>query len=132
DASAPPLGAEPDPARSGLVEALAGFLARAAARHPLVLVFEDLHWADSSSLFLLQSVVPLVSEDRILLVATHRVADVDASASLLAALDALQGSPRVMRLAPAPLVDVDAGALLALVSGGSASAAVAGAIVAKA
>jgi len=48
----PPL--EPEAARFRLFDSLAGFLRTAAARRPLVLVLDDLHWADVPSLALLR------------------------------------------------------------------------------
>ena len=48
----PPL--EPEAARFRLFDSLAGFLRAAAARRPLLLVLDDLHWADVPSLALLR------------------------------------------------------------------------------
>src|SRR6516162_8414974 len=48
----PPL--EPEAARFRLFDSLAGFLRTASARRPLLLVLDDLHWADASSLALLR------------------------------------------------------------------------------
>jgi predicted ATPase len=44
----PPV--EPEAARFRLFDSLAGFLRAAAARRPLLLVLDDLHWADAPSL----------------------------------------------------------------------------------
>jgi hypothetical protein len=58
--------------QAALFELTADLLARAAAARPLVLLLEDLHWADQPSLDLLQYVGRLVAGFRILLVATYR------------------------------------------------------------
>ena len=53
-----------------------------AAERPLALVFEDLHWADRSSLELLEALLPMVSESRLLLLLIHRPG-LDRTAELL-------------------------------------------------
>jgi predicted ATPase len=53
DLPAPPP-TEPEAARFRLFDSLAGFLRAAAARRPLLLVLDDLHWADAPSLALLR------------------------------------------------------------------------------
>jgi DNA-binding NarL/FixJ family response regulator len=50
--ASPPL--EPEAARFQLFDSLAGFLRTAAARRPLLVVLDDLHWADIPSLALLR------------------------------------------------------------------------------
>jgi predicted ATPase len=52
----PPPPTEPEAARFRLFDSLSGFLRAAAARRPLVLVLDDLHWADAPSLALLRFV----------------------------------------------------------------------------
>lgn len=58
---------EPEAFRRGLHEAVAGWLRNLADAAPLVLVIEDVHWADPSSLDLTRDVARL-AEDRALLV----------------------------------------------------------------
>src|SRR5262245_42233473 len=48
DVEPAPLDGEDARARFQLLGAVAGFLARAAAREPLMLALEDLHWADEA------------------------------------------------------------------------------------
>src|SRR5262249_52082359 len=72
DAPTPAASADAEQARSGLVEAVSGLLERAAARQALMLVLDDLQWADSASLFMLQSVVHLTRARRLLIAATYR------------------------------------------------------------
>lgn len=103
--------ADPEHARVALVEAIAAFLGRAAARQSLVLVVEDLQWADSSSLFLLHCVARALRDDRILIVATHRIGE-DTEA-LVTALDGLRRAPRLTEVALGPLAAADARRLLA-------------------
>ena len=59
-------------ARFALLDAVTGFLRRAAAADPLLLVLEDLHWADEASLALLGFVAGELRAAQLLLVATCR------------------------------------------------------------
>ncbi len=59
-------------ARFRVLDAVAGFLRRATRRAPLLVVLEDLHWADEASLTLLAFVVRELRGARLLLVATCR------------------------------------------------------------
>jgi DNA-binding CsgD family transcriptional regulator/tetratricopeptide (TPR) repeat protein len=71
-----PSHADASPAVSGakarLFEAVLGTLRRLADEACLVLVIEDLHWADSSTRDLLRFLIPNAREDRMLLVVTYR------------------------------------------------------------
>jgi len=57
--------ADPDTIRAGIFEAVRDLVVALACRRPLVLVFEDLHWADALTLdlisFLMDSLVPPAS-----------------------------------------------------------------------
>ena len=68
---------EPEQARFRLFDSIASFLKTASQRQPLVLVLDDLHWADQPSLMLLQFVARELTGARLLLVGTYR--DVDLS-----------------------------------------------------
>lgn len=68
DASSPD-----DPLRRGrLFEAVYGLLLQWSARKPLLLVVEDLHWADGSSLDLLGYLIRNLDAERILIAASYR------------------------------------------------------------
>jgi class 3 adenylate cyclase/tetratricopeptide (TPR) repeat protein len=62
-----------------------------ASVHPLVLVFEDLHWADGSSIELLDGLIRLASEQPLLFVLVYRPDHRGATARLLDALPARIG-----------------------------------------
>ena len=64
----------PDPLslRSRATEALAGYFARLSTRNPVVVLLEDLHWADDGSLSWLDAADPFLRESRVLVVATTR------------------------------------------------------------
>ena len=68
-----PLGsADPQQARFRLFDAVSGFLTRASRSRPLVIVLDDLNWADKGSLLLLEFVARELAETRVLLVGTYR------------------------------------------------------------
>jgi class 3 adenylate cyclase/tetratricopeptide (TPR) repeat protein len=48
------------------------FFERAAGNHPLVLIFEDLHWADESSVLLIEHLFPLIDRVPLLLCGVSR------------------------------------------------------------
>lgn len=57
---------DPQALQTQYLAALRQFLITCAARKPLVLIFDDIHWADPSSTELLVKLLPLVSEAAIL------------------------------------------------------------------
>jgi hypothetical protein len=73
------LGEHADAPHSGfaLFDAVATVLATLACRRPVVLVMEDLHWADAASLDLLEFVAQHTWFEQVLLVGTYRDDEVD-------------------------------------------------------
>jgi DNA-binding CsgD family transcriptional regulator/tetratricopeptide (TPR) repeat protein len=55
-----------------LFEAVLGLLARLSEQTPVVLVVEDLHWADRSTMDLLAFLLANLHEERVLVIATYR------------------------------------------------------------
>jgi hypothetical protein len=72
-AAAEPVSGDDDRAR--IFDAVAALLARASEPAGLVVVLDDLHWADRSSLELLRHVAQAATEARLLLVLGYREAD---------------------------------------------------------
>jgi predicted ATPase len=74
-----PLAAtlDPEQTRFRLFDAVTAFLAAVAARTPLVLVLDDLHWADRSSLLLLEYLADALHGIPMLLVGSYRDVEVD-------------------------------------------------------
>lgn len=62
-----------------LIEAIVELVAGLCSRKPHVIVFEDLHWADSSSLQLLERLLPLADRHALLLVPVFRPRQQEAS-----------------------------------------------------
>jgi len=67
-----------------IFHAVRELLQRLAAQGPLVLVFEDLHWADLSSIKLLESLLRLVTQHPIVFVHAFRPGHADTSERMLA------------------------------------------------
>jgi DNA-binding CsgD family transcriptional regulator/tetratricopeptide (TPR) repeat protein len=83
-ATAPPSVQEPSEltgeyARARLFELVLRLLDRLGERAPVVMVLEDLHWADRSTLDLLVFLAGVVRQERLLLVATYRSDELPAS-----------------------------------------------------
>ncbi|MGR6316521.1 BTAD domain-containing putative transcriptional regulator [Micromonospora soli] len=97
DRGAAPDATSPAQARAQLVDAVVALLASAGRRRPLLVVLEDLHWADQESLHLLELVAAHLRDVPVAIVATVRLPnDVtdDPSGHLLAGL-ARVGAHRV-------------------------------------
>jgi class 3 adenylate cyclase/tetratricopeptide (TPR) repeat protein len=67
---------EGDEARYHLLESVSTFLLNAAAVHPIVLVLDDLHWADAPSLRLLCHLARRLPDSRLLMVGTYREVEI--------------------------------------------------------
>jgi len=63
---------EPEQARFRLFDSITAFLKNAAQRKPLVLVLDDLHWADHPSLLLLEFVARELANARVMIIGTCR------------------------------------------------------------
>ncbi len=63
---------EPPQVRQRVFQAVIDFIEGLAAQRPLVLVFEDLHWADPTSLDLLEQVAPLAERATLMILALFR------------------------------------------------------------
>jgi len=69
----PPLPtADPEVARFPLFRAVVRFLTEAARQRPLVLILEDLQWADTASMRLLEMLLGALRGSRLLLIGTYR------------------------------------------------------------
>ena len=85
---------EAEQARFRLFDSIATFLRNATTRQPLVLVLDDLHWADTPSLLLLQFVARELDARRLLLVGTYRDVEVGRRHPLTATLAELSRAHR--------------------------------------
>ena len=74
-----------------------------AAANPVVLVLEDLHWADEATLDVLRVTARKIERDRVLAIATYRDDELDRMHPLRIALGEIATRPTVARIAVAPL-----------------------------
>lgn len=89
---------DPAQARFRLFDAIAGFWQRAAARTPLLLILDNLHWADAPSLRLLEFLSPEIVGSPVLVLATYRDIELARSHPLSNTLGELARHPRFQRL----------------------------------
>lgn len=96
----PPPAALTDPSetRFRLFGSITHFLVRHSRRRPLVLILDDLHWADAPTLRLLEFLMQEVADGRLLVVGTYRDTDVSRRHQLSDTLGALLRVPHAIRL----------------------------------
>jgi DNA-binding winged helix-turn-helix (wHTH) protein/tetratricopeptide (TPR) repeat protein len=97
--SPPPGDPEGQAQRYRLFEAVAAMLAFASQAHPIVLLFDDVHWADKATLLLLRHVVRSSRAGPFAIVATYRESELGRTHPLAEMLITLRREPRVTRLA---------------------------------
>jgi len=94
----PPLVDEPDAERFRLFQAVVSWLTVGGAERPRLLVIDDLHWADTSTLLLLKQLTTLQPEG-LMVVCTYRDTDVDLDHPLLVTLADVRDLHGVARIA---------------------------------
>ena len=72
DVSAPPALEDPESARFRLFDSVTTFLKNAGQVQPIVLILDDLHWADKPSLMMLEFFAHELASSRILIIGTYR------------------------------------------------------------
>ncbi|NQW15976.1 MAG: protein kinase [Chloroflexi bacterium] len=72
DVQAPVRLEDPESARFRLFDSITTFLRNAGQVRPIILILDDLHWADKPSLLLLEFVVRELASSRILVLGTYR------------------------------------------------------------
>ena len=80
------LGEGPEQARFRLFDAVSSFFIRASTHQPLLIVLDNLHWAHTSSLLLLNFLATAIVDQRILIVGTYRDEDITRGHPLIHAL----------------------------------------------
>ncbi len=92
-------------------------IAKLADESRLVLVFEDLHWADHSTLDLLSFLAGNLAPTRVLLIATYRSDEMRRTHPLRALLAELSRLPEVTRIQLEPMNETEVAHLVAEISG---------------
>ena len=127
----PRLGGGPPRSQLGLLGELLALLATAAAAESVVLVLEDLHWADRSTLDLIAFLAHNLSEQRVLLVGTYRDDELPAEHRLRRLVTGLLRAGVATRLELGPLGREELETLLSTRGGGPLSPALTEAIVTR-
>src|SRR5580698_4057874 len=119
---APPAGPRPvadlGAARFQLNQAVAGLLRRLAEARPLLVVVDDLHWADVPSLSLLAFLAGELHDAGLVVVGTYRDVEALAGRPLADTLGALAREPVVERISLGGLDRADVAALIGRAIGG--------------
>jgi class 3 adenylate cyclase/tetratricopeptide (TPR) repeat protein len=108
-----PVPGEQEQERYRLFESVTAFLVSAAAHQPIMLVLDDVHWADKPSLLLLQHLARRLSTSRLLVVGTYRDVDLDRRHPLADALGAMRREHLYERVLLRGLNEEEVRALLA-------------------
>ena len=123
-----PGGRADDASRARLFGQVHDLLSEAAATAPLMLVLEDIHWADRSTLDLTAFLARALRDERILLVGTFRSDEVPTRPALRGWLAELGRATAVRRLELEPFTEAEVGDLIAAILGTAADPATAAAI----
>jgi DNA-binding CsgD family transcriptional regulator len=123
-----PPAAQPEQQRFQLFAAISAVVRAAAERQPLLVVLDDLHWADVPSVLLLQFLTQEIRSSRALVVGTYRDVEVDRSHPLAPALAALAREPGCRRMTLRGLRRPDVARLIEQTTGQAPSERLAGAV----
>jgi DNA-binding CsgD family transcriptional regulator/tetratricopeptide (TPR) repeat protein len=118
--------------RDRMFSALAEVLAEVAARSPLVLVVEDVHWADSGTLDCLTYLLAMPGEPAVTVVATCRADEAPLDAHVLAWLGHVRGRGPVTEIRLSPLSRAEAAEQVAVLADGPVPSGLADAVYARA
>lgn len=99
----PDEGLEPDELRTRLFWTLSSVLSAAARRQPVLVVLEDLHWADASSLALLHFLARQLESPEVRFLATSTAGERERNPHLLQTERSLESLDRLERLDLPPL-----------------------------
>jgi DNA-binding CsgD family transcriptional regulator len=114
---AQPAKADADTERHRLHTAVADLLANVSRTRPILLVLEDGHWADATTLLLLRHLARSAWSARLLILATFRDSDADVPAELSETLADLRRSDDVVRMRLEGLSGADVSVLVSRASG---------------
>lgn len=108
---------DPDTERLLLLEGIVELLAAISAHEPVMVVLDDLHWADTASLQVLRHVIASPTPTRVTIAATYRETDLGRGDALTQLLADLHREATVTRLALHGLEDTEIMDLLAAAAG---------------
>ncbi len=110
---AEPVPLPPEEERFRLLDAVAQLLIAVSARAPLILVLDDLHWADRGTIAMIRHVARFVARNRIMMLGAYRDVELDRQHPLAEALGALRREAPYERIPLKGLEQREVGELLA-------------------
>jgi DNA-binding CsgD family transcriptional regulator/tetratricopeptide (TPR) repeat protein len=113
----PPLALQLEQARFRLFDSISTFLKNAAQSQPLMLVLDDLHWADKPSLLLLQFLARQLGESHLLVVGCYRDLELSRQHPLSEALAQLSRLPVFQRELLLGMSQEDSGQFIEMTAG---------------
>ncbi len=125
---ATPPALEPDEARFRLFDSITTFLKNASNREPLVIVLDDIQWADEASLLLLQFLAREIQSARVLVIGTVRDTELEREQPSARVLAELTKEPVTSSIALTGLTTDDITQYVELSTGKVAAPGLAGAL----
>jgi predicted ATPase len=113
----PPLQVSPEQSRRMLFSAVLDWFERQCAQSPILLLLEDLHWADEGTLSLLVHLGGSISRMPAIIIATHRDDEIDMKPPLTKALEELSRLGVVDRILLRGLSEPAVAQMIELLSG---------------
>lgn len=111
------VASDPEADRYQLFRAVTEALVSVSADHPVVVVLDDLHWADAPTASLLRHVASTADEARLVIVATYRDAEIAAGHPMAEVLAKMHREDGIDRILLRGLGDEDVLALLETLAG---------------
>ncbi|HIM79506.1 MAG TPA: hypothetical protein EYM54_05340, partial [Dehalococcoidia bacterium] len=112
-----PPQVEPEQARFRLFDAITTFLKNAVENQPIMLVLDDLQWADRSSLLFLEYLVREIRTSRLLLLVTYRTVDLSPEHPLARTIDVLNREGQLQRVSLSGHTQSDVARLIEVTAG---------------
>ena len=103
---------DPEQARFRFFDSVASFLDRASNNRPLMIILDDLHWADRPSLLLLEFLAQSLQSSGLLILGTYRDIGLTRQHPLASTLGGLNRQPNFLRV---PLGGIERSAIQSLV-----------------
>jgi DNA-binding CsgD family transcriptional regulator/tetratricopeptide (TPR) repeat protein len=122
---------EPEALRFQLLAATGALIRIAATRQPLVIVLDDIHWADTPSLQLLRFLASEIRDDQVLLVANYRDVELDRGHPATPIVADIAHEPNCRRVTLRGLPKPQVARFVALVTGQAQSPALVDAVYAE-
>lgn len=116
----PPLALPSDQARHHMFESVCDFFGRAAVMQPMMIVLEDLHWADESTTLMLESVARRADRSALLVIGTYRDVDLVPGHPMMRGIEHLSRLPATTRLSLKRLTAAEVAEILNSLAGQAA------------